>query len=183
MWIALFFVYTHIRVLYMLYFSAKILDFAIFAPLLFKAAPYCFGNQDLTPGSSLCWAVWWWSFVGGHTCDPHRAPLRCSPPGTVRGATRRTRVPPAKQGKVKNSKIFSLLNVQKGWFAKGVLHRQSDPMTGSEWNFFITFMRKLKRKIDFLGLFSVKSFTRTHHQSCTAHDRAVFHPLPGHFHA
>ena len=39
-------------------------------------------------------------------------------------------------------------------------------------------MRKLKRKIDFLGLFSVKSFTH-----CTAHDRAVFHPLPGHFDA
>ena len=70
-----------------------------FTLVYFQSCAYCFGNLDLTPGSSRCWAVRWFFFVGGHTCDPHWAPFRCSPAGTMRGAARRTRVTPANHGK------------------------------------------------------------------------------------
>lgn len=44
--------------LFMLFFSAKMFDFGMFAPSLFQSCTHCFGILDLTAGSSLCWAVW-----------------------------------------------------------------------------------------------------------------------------
>ena len=134
-----------------------------------------FRNLDLTPGSSRCWAVRWFFFVGGHTCDPHWAPFRCPPAGTMRGTARRTRVTPANHGKVK-VKTFFLYLVFKKVGSQGVL-LWSGHIRGPEWNILTIFTKKKMFFFVFQGLFAVKFHAK--HQSGEAQDRAAFHQLPG----